>query len=287
MAGALFAALAQATLTVPARTPAPAPAPAPAQVVARFPAPEARQGVAVGPDRFYAIDNSVIAAYDKKSGRRLNAWIGDPALFPHINSCSLVRVDLVCASSNYPAVPMSSSVEIFDAATLRHKASHSLGPGTGSLTWMVRHQGHWWAGFANYDGRGGDPGRDHRSTTLVRYDDAYRRTGAWLFPASVLDAFRPYSSSGGDWGADGLLYVTGHDRRELYRLKLPQAGSTLVHLGTIAVPTPGQAIAFDLARPGLLWSIDRPRREVVASQLPVKADASQRRRSVLSNSDPD
>jgi len=162
---------------------------------------------------------------------------------------------------------MSGSVEIFDAATLRHKATHSLGPGTGSLTWIVRRDGAWWAGFANYDGKGGEPGRDHRATTLVRFDDAYRRTGAWLFPAPVLAAFAPYSSSGGDWGPDGLLYVTGHDRRELYRLKLPLAGSTLVHLGTVPISTAGQAIAFDPARKGLLWSIDRQRREVVATQL--------------------
>ena len=245
-------------------------APAHAPVVARFPAPEANQGVAVGPDRFYAIDNSAIAAYDKRSGRRLNAWKGDPAQFPHLNSCAVVRADLVCASSNYPAVPMSSSVEIFDAATLRHKASRSLGPGTGSLTWIARAPDGWWAGFANYDGRGGEPGRDHRATTLARLDDAFRRTAAWLFPPTVLAAFKPYSNSGGDWNSDGFLYVTGHDRREVYRLTLPKAGSTLVHAGTVAIATGGQAIAFDPSRAGLLWSIDRSRREVVATQLPAK-----------------
>lgn len=244
---------------------------APGVVVKRFAAPEARQGVAVSADRFYAIDNSTIAAYHKQSGKKLNSWRGDPAQFPHLNSCSVVARDLVCASSNYPAVPMSSSVEIFDARTLRHKVSHSLGPGTGSLTWIARRGNHWWAGFANYDGRGGEPGRDHRWTTLVRLDDAFRRTGAWLFPATVLAAFAPYSNSGGDWGRDGLLYVTGHDRREVYRLRLPAAGSTLAHVGTVPISTGGQAIAFDPARPGLLWSIDRERREVVATELPPTA----------------
>lgn len=252
-------------------------APASAQVVARFPAPEARQGVAVGPTRFYVIDNSAIAAYDKRTGKRLGAWTGDPALFPHLNSCSVVGPELVCASSNYPAVPHASSVELFDAATLRHKASHSLGPGVGSLTWIARRgekggDGVWWAGFANYDGRGGEPGRDHRWTTLVRMDDEFRRTAAWLFPPTVLAAFAPYSNSGGDWGPDGLLYVTGHDRREVYRLRLPDAGSTLVHLGIVPISTAGQAIAFDPSRRGLLWSIDRSRREVVATQLPEMSD---------------
>ncbi|CAA9510020.1 MAG: hypothetical protein AVDCRST_MAG91-1571 [uncultured Sphingomonadaceae bacterium] len=251
---ALLAAVAQAAAESP-------------RVVARFAAPEARQGVAVGPTRFYAIDNSSIAAYDKRTGKRLNTWKGDPALFPHLNSCSVVGPDLVCASSNYPAVPHASSVELFDAATLRHKRSYSLGPGVGSLTWIARRDGAWWAAFANYDGRGGEPGRDHRWTTLVRMDDAFRRTAAWLFPPTVLAAFAPYSNAGGDWGPDGLLYVTGHDRREVYRLRLPAAGATLVHLGTVPISTAGQAIAFDPARKGLLWSIDRSRREVVATRL--------------------
>lgn len=240
-----------------------------AEVIQRYPAPEARQGVAVGSDRFYAIDNSTIAAYDRRTGNRLARWTGDPGLFPHLNSCTVVEHDLVCANSNYPAVPMSSAVETFNAETLVHVSSHSLGPGTGSLTWIIRHDGSWWAGFANYDGKGGEPGRDHRWTTLVRYDDGFRRLGAWLFPHSVLSAFAPHSSSGGVWSSDGLLYVTGHDRPELYALELPDAGSTLLHVATVPIPTAGQAIAFDPHDPRRLWSIDRSRGQVVVTQLPI------------------
>lgn len=238
-------------------------------VVARFRVPEARQGVAVSATRFYAIDNSRIAAYDKRTGRRLASWTGDPARFPHINSCGIAGPDLVCAASNYPAVPMLSSVETFDAATLRHMSSRGLPGSPGSLTWIVRHQGAWWAGFANYDGRGGEPTRDHRATRLVRYDDAFRPADAWRFPATVLARFAPYGTSGGDWGRDGLLHVTGHDRREVYRLTLPIAGTTLVHVDTLPVSTGGQGIAFDPATPGLLWSIDRRSRRVVETRLPM------------------
>jgi hypothetical protein len=234
----------------------------------RFKADEARQGVAVSERYLYAIDNSRIGAYDRRTGRRAFGWTGDPALFPHLNSCSLHGAELVCASSNYPAVPMSSSIERFDAATLRHVGSHSLGPGTGSLTWIDRHEGSWWAGFANYDGRGGEPGRGHQYTTIVRMDDAFRRTGAWLFPASVLELFKPYSNSGGVWGDDGRLYLTGHDRAEVYALRLPEAGSVLVHEATIGIGTAGQAIAWDRHAPRTLWSINRATREVVATRLP-------------------
>ncbi len=84
----------------------------------RFAAPEARQG-AVADRRFvYAIGNSEIALYDKASGRRVRHWQGDPARFPHLNSC-IVRRRLVCAGSNYPAVPMRSMVVWFDRRTLQ------------------------------------------------------------------------------------------------------------------------------------------------------------------------
>ncbi|UVO50579.1 hypothetical protein M0208_08640 [Sphingomonas sp. SUN019] len=237
--------------------------------VRRYPVPEARQGVSVDAARFYAIDNRTIAAYDRRSGRRVARWEGDPALFQHLNSCVVDAARLICAHSNYPRVPMASSIETFDARTLRHLSSHSLGPGTGSLTWIIRRDGYWWAGYANYDAKGGDAGRDHRATLLVRMDDAFVRQEAWLFPDSVLAAMKPYSSSGGVWGDDGLLYVTGHDAPEIYVVALPEAGSTLRHVATIPVATGGQAIAWDPAQPRTLWSISRSDASVVVSRLPV------------------
>lgn len=240
----------------------------PAQVVRRLPADEARQGVAVDADHVYAIDNGRIGKYDKRTGRKVAEWSGDPALFPHLNSCAVVEARLVCASSNYPATPMTSSVEMFDPQTLAHVGTVALGPGTGSLTWVIRKDGFWWATFANYDERGGDPGRDHRSTVLVKFDDDWRRVSAWLFPETVLARFAPRSSSGGVWGPDGLLYVTGHDERELYVLALPEAGGTLRHVATIPMAAPGQAIAWDETQ-GHVWGVDRARLELIEMRPPV------------------
>lgn len=239
-----------------------------AQEVRRYEAPEARQGVAVDARRFYAIDNRTIAAYDRASGQQIARWQGDPAEFKHLNSCIVRKSQLVCAHSNYPQVPMASSIEIFDARTLRHVASHSLGPGTGSLTWIVWHKGSWWAAFANYDGKGGDAGRDHRATVLTRMDESFTQREAWVFPDSVLAKIKPYSTSGGVWGDDGLLYVTGHDAAEIYAMALPDAGATLRHVATIAVATKGQAIAWDPAEPRTIWSISREQSSVVVSRLP-------------------
>lgn len=235
--------------------------------VIRFKANEARQGVAADARFVYVNANSAIGKYDKRSGRKVASWTGDPTLFIHMNSCAVVRVRLTCAASNYPQVPMASSVETFDTRTLRHVSSRSLGPGKGSLTWLDWHGGHWWAMFAHYDGKGGEAGRDHRHTVLVRYDRNFVEQQSWLLPMSVLARLAPYSSSGGSWSSDGLLYITGHDRRELYALQLPKAGSTLRHVATLPMATPGQAIDWDPVDDRVIWSVERPTSEVVAARV--------------------
>lgn len=237
----------------------------------RVPAPEATQGVAVDATHVYAVANSTIAKYDKTTGERLAAWSGDPATFPHLNSCGVVGAELVCASSNYPKTPMTSTVEVFDPARMVHLRSIPLGHGHGSLTWVERRDGFWWACFANYDGRGGEPGRDHSFTTLVKYDDAWREARTWRFPERVLARFAPSSSSGGAFGPDGRLYVTGHDRPELYALTIPDDGEVLVHVATVAVPMEGQAIAWDASQAGVLWGISRAGRQLVATRVPAIA----------------
>lgn len=244
-----------------------APSPPPAPVVARLPAPEAHQGVASDGVHLYAIDNDRIGKYRLRDGQRVASWQGERRLFPHMNSCTVAGRELVCAASNYPAVPQTSAVEFFDLATLRHLRTVSLGLGPGSLTVMDRHDGKWWAVFANYEGKGGEPGRDYRHTLLVRMDDQFRQEAAWVFPAQVLARFAPKSCSGMSWSKDGRLYVTGHDRPEIYELALPEAGSTLELRRTIGFASPGQAIDWDPVKPGLLWSIDRARNDMIGSRI--------------------
>ncbi|RVT91175.1 hypothetical protein [Sphingomonas crocodyli] len=235
----------------------------------RMKAEEAHQGVVADKRYIYAISNAEIGKYDRKTGQRVARWQGDPKLFVHMNSCILDRAMLICAASNYPQVPQASSIEWFDTRKMAHVKTRSLGPQRGSLTWLDWHDGSWWAAFANYDNKGGEPARDHKLTTLVRYTPDFTEQGAWLFPPAVLDRFAPYSTSGGAWGEDGLLYVTGHDRPELYAVRLPEAGSTLIHVATIGLVTNGQAIAWEKGgAKRTLWSISRAGSEVVAATVP-------------------
>ncbi|WP_066696644.1 YncE family protein [Sphingobium amiense] len=240
-----------------------------APVSLRLPAPEAHQGAASDGAYVYAVDNDRIGKYRIADGRRVAQWQGERRLFPHMNSCTVAGRELVCAASNYPAVPQTSAVEFFDTRTLRHVRTVSLGFGPGSLTAMDRHGGKWWAVFANYAGRGGEPGRDTRHTLLVRMDDAFRQEQAWTFPAEVLERFAPFSCSGLSWSRDGRLYATGHDRPEMYELALPEAGSQLELRRIVGIASAGQAIDWDPKVPGRLWSIDRAKEEMVASAVPA------------------
>ena len=227
----------------------------------------ASQGVAVGPNDVYSVSNFRLIRFDKKTGEKRAEWVGEKARFPHINSCAVIAREVVCASSNFPATPHVSTVEVFDPMTLAHKRSISLGLGTGSVTWIDRRDGLWWGMFANYDGKGGETPRDHRHTTLVKFDDQWRRLEAWGLPATVLGRIAPMSISGGGWGADGKLYLSGHDLPELYVTQLPKGGGVLDHLDTLGMEAEGQAIDWDESQPEMLFGITRRTREILAMRV--------------------
>ncbi|MGH8020163.1 MAG: hypothetical protein ACREIA_18170, partial [Opitutaceae bacterium] len=182
----------------------------------RYSVPEARQGVAVDAEFFYAITNTAVGKYRRADGTRVAHWEceeGEP--LTHLNSGIVIGDKLYCAHSNYPRVPATGSVEIFDTATLEHVESHSFGQGHGSFTWLDRRDDAWYACFAFYGNKAQEPGRDPSWTQVVRFDDNWRREAAWVFSAEVVSKFHDYSCSGGAFGPDGRLYVTGHDNPEL------------------------------------------------------------------------
>ena len=239
-----------------------------ARELRRYKAPEARQGVAVDARYFYAVVNTRIGKYDKETGAKVGEWVGDRRRILHINSCTVDGTELVCANSDFPELPMASSVEVFDTATMKHVRSVPLGVRIGSLTWVERRGGYWWAGFANYDIWGGEAGHDHRYSVVVKFDPEWRQVGGYRFPDSVLERFAPTSDSGGSWGDDGLLYVTGHDRSEIYVLREPGEGTTLEHIATVDAPLNGQAWAWDRSQPRTLFGITRKDGEVVSMTIP-------------------
>jgi len=233
----------------------------PVEAVASFAVPEARQAVAVDADSFYAIDSRAIARYDKKTGARIAAWTeakGGPVI--HLDSGVVVDGKLYTAHSNYPEWPMTSSVEIWDAATLKHVGTHSFGIDRGSLTWVDYHDGAWWGGFANYNrvfDRSPLAYGNKYNTQIVRFDADWRVAEAWVLPPELLEKFGDMSNSGASWGPDGQLWITGHDDPEVYALALPEAGSVLRWVGTAPLDIAGQGVAWDRSQQGVIWGVVR------------------------------
>ncbi|MFC2136112.1 hypothetical protein ACFLTH_15965 [Bacteroidota bacterium] len=232
-----------------------------------FTAPEARQGIAVDANYIYVVGTQEIGKYDKQTFKLVAKWKGkEDGTIIHLDSGVIVDGLLYCSHSNYPGVPMTSSVEIWDAETLEHVGSHSFGIMWGSCTWIDQHDGFWWAGFAHYGKWKAEAGTDEKWTTVVKFDDQWRKIEAWVFPKEVSDKFIPMSNSGGSWGPDGLLYCTGHDGAEVYAMKLPEAGSILELVETVPIELYGQGIAWDRTQPNMIYGIIKKGRRVIVSE---------------------
>lgn len=240
----------------------------PLRVIHRFSATEATQAVAVDAKFFYAIGSASIGKYDKQTGERVAGWQeARDGRVAHLNSGIVVGRELLCAHSNYPDLPMVSSIEVFDTKRMAHVRTIPLPAGLGSATWIERKGRDWWVTFAHYAGRGGEPGKGPEHTRLVRFDDKWRQQRAWTFPAALVARWDGMSSSGGVWIDSRRLYTTGHHVPEIYVLELPTSGSELVLREILPSENEGQGIAFDRATKRL-YSIQRRTREVLVSKLP-------------------
>jgi len=234
----------------------------------RYAVPEARQGVAVDADFFYAITNTGIGKYRRDDGSQVAEWAcpeGDP--LTHLNHGMLFEGRLYTSHSNYPGVPSTGSIEIFDAETLEHVDSMSFGHGYGSLTWIDRHDGAWYVCFAYYGNRAAEPGRDPSWTQLIKFDDSWKRMEAWVFPPGVIEKFGHFSCSGGAFGPDGRIYVTGHDEQFLFVMEISEWGSVLKWVDSIPIPAEGQAFDWDPTDPWVLWSVLKKNREVIVGRI--------------------
>jgi hypothetical protein len=269
-----FPGLFAAETVASATPPTPAPMVDLAAELARWDVPEANQGVAVDRQHFYGIGNRVLVKHRKSDGKQVAKWEGmrDGAII-HYNAGYVEGTRLVLAHSNFPQLPMASSLETYDTRSLQPIASQSLGIRLGSLTWAVRHRGHWWACFANYNDAGTTPGFDQRWTYMGQFDDRWQLLQSWLFPPQFVTTWGVSSCSCGDWGDDGLLYVTGHDAPELHALRLPRQGVTLEHVAVINVPFEGQGWAWDRSAGNrrVIYGISRARRQVIVTRIPMIA----------------
>ena len=214
-------------------------------------APEANQAAAADENFVYAITNTLVAKYDRLTGKRVAVSTGDAK---HLNSGFLKQGKLYCAHSNYPQTPEHSELKVLNLETMQLTTFKDFGNFGGSLTWAVLRGDHWWCNFARY-------GTDNARTFLVKFDLEWKEQGRWTYPASVVSKLGQYSLSGGVWHAGDLL-VTGHDDPLLFRLRVPDTGQVLQLIDTQSAPFTGQGLARDASTNGLV-GINRAKRLIV------------------------
>lgn len=241
----------------------------------RFPAAEAKQGVAVDDEFFYAIDNFKVGKYRKDSGERVDGWEGEKGgRIQHLNAGFVMDGRLYLTHSNFPKIPEESSVEILDVNTMKMVDSHRFENPPGSLTWLQWRDNGWYACFAHYARKDG-PGPE--ATVVVRFDANWKEQQRWKFPKNLVAKFAKHSASCGAFGPEGKLYVTGHDARELYVLEVPADQAELKWIGTIEISAEGQAFAWeglglDQVKTAGFYSISRKSKAVIISRITVEGE---------------
>ncbi len=233
----------------------------------RLATPHATQAAVADADHLYAISSTVVASFDRRTGRLLDTASSPTA--QHLNSGFFHDGRMYLAHSNYPATPHASDIRVYSPGQDSLQLYHTFPEPPGSLVWCIRRQGNWWCCFAHY-------GDDNRQTCLVEYADGGldRELRRFSFPAEVIADFDGMSASGGIWEGDTLL-ASHHHFPVLYRLRLPGPADPpdrLVLVETLHCPFPGQGFAIDPDRPAAagqppgLIGIDRPGRAVVLAE---------------------
>lgn len=218
-----------------------------------IPSIHAVQAAAADENFAYAISNSKVAQYDRKTGELKKLSTGDAE---HLNSGWIWNGKIYCAHSNFPKLPEKSDIRVFDPDTGKLTIHHSFTKSPGSLTWAIRDPENksWYCCFAYYQ-------KDNSKTYLARMDDSFNELQRWRFPEKVVRDWDNASASGGIWDG-GTLLVTHHHFKVLYRLKLPKKGDMLELVEALSCPFPGQGIAYDPLTKGLV-GIHRPEKKIL------------------------
>lgn len=229
------------------------------QLTQSWPADEAVQAAAANETHLFAITNSRIGKYDRATGQRVAISSGPAS---HLNSGYFWRGRLLAAHSNYPTVPEQSQVMQLDVETMQLTLFHDFKDYGGSLTWVVYKDDHWWCHFAKY-------GSENAGSFLVQLTPQWKEVRRWTLPPELISELGRYSLSGGLWSGD-LLYVTGHDAKMIYRLRVPSDASVLQWVDSEPAPFSGQGIAIDPTIQNTIIGIDRAsRRLLVATRQPA------------------
>lgn len=199
------------------------------------------QGVINHKDYIYVVSSKSICQHDKKTGQLIKKVKTN---LSHMNGGIIKDNKLYLTHNprplNNPNALYLNSIEVFDL-NLKHLDSINLSHlyNEGSLTWIDYYDNSWWGALAHY-------GKQVGKTRLVKFKDNWQIGMSWRYPTNVLNQFKPYSNSGGQFDKEtGLLFLTGHDKEEVYIVKVNYKSLRLIPVETMEVPIGGQGISLE------------------------------------------
>jgi len=205
---------------------------------------DAYQGVAVSDKFIFVINTNSISKHDKTNYSKLKTKKIDG----HANG-GIVLNNMLHITNNPKG---SNSIGIYDL-DLNFVKSIKINV-NGSLTWIDFYNNEWWGMVVYYK-------KDVRKTRLVKFNRKWQIVKEWKWPKKILERLYPYSISGGQFNKrNGLLYLTGHDRQEIYIVRINPNSNILELVSIEEIPFSGQGISF---HGGYLYGIDREKREVI------------------------
>ena len=226
----------------------------------------AKQAVTASKRFVFVINNNTIEKRNKVTWEKV-AEKNFPKLH-HLNSSVIINNKIYCAHSNYPEIPMHSSIEIFDTKTLSHIESHSFGIENGSCTWIDKVGKYYYVFFAHYaNANKMQKNRDVSWSQLVKYDENWSRVAGWVLPRELLERVSPYSISGGIFLNKHQILATHHHHKEFYLLSIPKMNSELILEKIIPTTIRGQGISYDNKNHNIIWGINKKTQEVIKVKL--------------------
>ena len=220
---------------------------------------DATQGACADEKHVYAISNTRLVKYDRATGKELAKSVGEAH---HLNAGVFWKGKIYFAHSYYPKKPSDSDIRVCDPENMKLTIFHAFKDPPGSLTWALPKGDDWWCCFAHY-------GDTNGKTVLVRFDPQWKELARWTFPIKLIEQWDKSSMSCGIWDGDTLL-ATGHDKKVIYRLRVPAQGAVVEWLATYDSPFPGQGFAADPKTGGLV-GIDRAQKKIVLAKFVRKS----------------
>ena len=199
------------------------------------------QGVISSKDYIYVVSSNTICMHDKKTGKLIKKVKTN---LEHLNGGIIFsksgQDNKLYLTNNPNGSHKLNSIEIFDL-NLKHIQSIKLPhlKGKGSLTWIDYYDNSWWGTLVYYKDK-------VAKTRLVKFNDDWTINVSWQYPKNILNRFKPYSSSGGQFDKKtGLLFIMGHDKEEVYIMKVNNKSKRLILVEIMEVPIGGQGISLE------------------------------------------